>query len=172
MAPSVRSPRPDACSGWAQHRRGSLNGGAESVDRGDDAEELPESRRHTPVKDGIQTASKAPARLADGLEVEGPPPVRPDMPLASRRLAHWFPRSAPWDADSASSSIRPAAEARQRATIHPSAADFTTSERPGGGRQPRTRSVRDNRTKPARSLTLVNVVMNGFATVMPSAVGS
>jgi hypothetical protein len=63
---------------------------------GDDvAEKLPDSSRHTPVNEGIQKTSKAPARLADGLEVEGPPPVDPDVPLAGRWPAHWFPRSAP-----------------------------------------------------------------------------
>src|SRR3954470_14509886 len=39
--------------------------------------EPPEISRQTPGSDGIQ-ASKTPARLADGLEVEGPPP--PDRP--------------------------------------------------------------------------------------------
>src|SRR5262249_34638430 len=36
----------------------------------------------------------------------------------------------------------------------------------------RTRSVRDSRTKPPRSLTAENVVTNGRAMLMPSAVGS
>src|SRR5262245_46593466 len=57
--------------------------------------ELPEIRRQTPVNDGIQTSPKTPARLADGLEVEGPPPDPPaGYAPGEPRLAHWFPRSA------------------------------------------------------------------------------
>src|SRR4029078_11356768 len=48
-----------------------------------DEAELPEIRRQTPVSDGIQTSPNAPARLADGLEVEGPPRA-------------WSGRICPW----------------------------------------------------------------------------
>src|SRR4051812_44291492 len=69
----------------------------------------------------LKQTSNAPARLADGLEVEGPPPVDPDVPLADRWSAHWFPRSAPrlGAADSAFLSIRPRTGGVKERTISP-----------------------------------------------------
>ena len=52
-------PRPEECSGWTPFRAWFAEREAEGANRGDDVEELPESRRQTPVKDGIQTASKS-----------------------------------------------------------------------------------------------------------------
>jgi len=79
------------CEAWAALRE------TEGIDRvvEDEVAELPEIRRQTPVNDGIQASSKAPTRLADGLEVEGPPPESiTGYAPGELLLTHWFPRSA------------------------------------------------------------------------------
>jgi hypothetical protein len=96
----------------------------------EDEAELPEIRRQTPVSDGIQTSPKAPARLADGLEVEGPPPGPPGYAPGELRLAHWFPRSAPERRGFGFIEHTPSLRTGQRAIINPADADTTPVRKP------------------------------------------
>src|SRR3954453_15798632 len=94
----------------------------------EDEAELPEIRRQTPVNDGIPTSPKAPARLADGLEVEGPPPdIATGYAPGETRLATGSPAPRWRGADSALSSIRRLPE-HVKDHNRPADANITTSE--------------------------------------------